>query len=457
MMRKITILIFSTLLSFIIYNAGLCKVVTNDECLGCHSDKGMTMRGPDGKEISLYLDKEVFAQSVHAKLKCVDCHSSITDIPHDRVKKVDCEKCHAESAKSYKGSIHETSKKIKKGPTCQGCHGKHTIKKDDKFPHFVCKSCHPKSYEEYKDSAHGVAAIGKKGDFDEVATCHDCHGGHKIYKKDDPRSAVYHLNLPHTCGKCHANEELAKRHNIPVHNAYQLYMDSIHGRAITKSGLLVSANCIDCHGGHDIRKHTDKKSLVHRENISTTCGKCHAGIVEIFEDSIHGVELKKGNPEAPTCVSCHTAHEISRVEKDTWLLDVINECGTCHKRAIMTYRNDYHGKITTLGFTRVAKCADCHGSHEIQKRKDPRSKINEKNLVDTCKKCHPGSNKSFVKYMIHADYKDKENYPILYYTFVFMTGLLLTVFGFFGIHALLWLPRSWIERYSKKNKKHWEE
>lgn len=455
MKRKIGILIFSVLVCFLFSSAGFSAVISNDECLGCHSDKGMSKSGPGGKELSLYFDKDVFAKSVHAKLKCVDCHS-ITESPHDKVKEVVCEKCHAKAAKSYKGSIHDVSKNMKQHPTCQGCHGKHGIVKKDKFPHFVCKSCHPKSYNEYKDSAHGTAAIGEKGRYDEVATCDDCHGGHAIYKRDDPRSAVYHLNLPHTCGKCHANAEMAKRHNIPIENAYQLYMDSIHGRAITRSGLLVSANCTDCHGGHDIRRHTEPKSLIHRDNVSKTCGKCHAGIVTTFENSIHGKELKKGNPAAPTCIGCHTAHQISRVEADPWMLDVIKECGTCHKEAMTTYRDNYHGKITALGFTRVAKCADCHGAHDILPRNDPKSKISEGNLVETCKSCHPGSNKSFVKYMAHADHKNKEKYPLLYYTFLLMTGLLLTVFGLFGIHALLWLPRSWIERFSKKNKKHWE-
>jgi nitrate/TMAO reductase-like tetraheme cytochrome c subunit len=60
---------------------------------------------------------------------------------------------------------------------------------------------------------------------------------------------------------------------------YQLYMDSIHGRALTRSGLLVAANCSDCHGAHEIKPRAEPTSRVFRANVPKTCGACHAGIL----------------------------------------------------------------------------------------------------------------------------------------------------------------------------------
>jgi cytochrome b subunit of formate dehydrogenase len=45
-------------------------------------------------------------------------------------------------------------------------------------------------------------------------------------------------------------------------------------------------------------------------------------------------------------------------------------------------------------------------------------------------------------FMPHADHKDREHYPALYWSFVGMTALLVLVFTFFGLHTLLWLFRS---------------
>jgi hypothetical protein len=41
---------------------------------------------------------------------------------------------------------------------------------------------------------------------------------------------------------------------------------------------------------------------------------------------------------------------------------------------------------------------------------------------------------------------DGKNYPVLHAVFLAMTGLLIGVFGFFGLHTLLWLPRGLKER-----------
>jgi hypothetical protein len=36
-------------------------------------------------------------------------------------------------------------------------------------------------------------------------------------------------------------------------------------------------------------------------------------------------------------------------------LDIVKECGTCHEDLFRTYRDTYHGQVTSLGFTRTAR------------------------------------------------------------------------------------------------------
>jgi hypothetical protein len=281
----------------------------------------------------------------------------------------------------------------------------------------------------------------------EAATCRSCHGpAHTVLARSNPRSPTYHLNLPRTCAQCHADPELAKRHNIPIANVYELYMDSIHGRAVSRSGLLVAANCSDCHGSHEIQRHTEADSRVFPANVPRTCGACHAGVLAAYAQSAHGRAAAKGLSTAPVCTDCHTAHQIRRVEGAPWQLDVIRECGSCHEESLRTYRDTFHGKVTALGLTRVAKCADCHGAHTILPASDPASSVSPAKLVTTCRQCHPGATAKFAEFHPHADPANKERFPRLYYSYLFMTALLVGTFGFFGLHTLLWLARSLIER-----------
>ena len=122
--------------------------------------------------------------------------------------------------------------------------------------------------------------------------------------------------------------------------------------------------------------------------------------------------------------------------------EVTHQCGNCHEELSETYMETYHGKAYHLGYLESAKCSDCHGAHRIYKASNPLSSVGIKNIVATCQKCHPDANARFTGYLTHATHHNKTKYPALYYTFWGMTSLLIGVFGFFGIHLLLWLPRS---------------
>lgn len=361
------------------------------ECLQCHSLPDLNPQRP-----GITIAAEDFENSVHGSLGCAGCHADVGESPHGPVEIPQCKTCHTDQAADFLTSIHGQARGRgdREAPTCQNCHG----------------------------------------------------NSHEIKRVQDSSSPVYHLNLPKTCGACHGNPELARRHRIPVTNAYQLYMDSIHGRAVAQSGLLVAANCSSCHGSHNILPKSDPASKVYRTTIPTTCGSCHAGVLSQYLGSAHSVEGKAGNSGVPVCSDCHTAHEIARVEREAWKLEIIRECGLCHEESLRTYRDTFHGQITGLGFTRVARCSDCHGAHDILPASDGKSSVSATNRVATCQKCHPQATVSFARFSPHADPKNRERNAGLYYSARFMNLLLIGVFLVFGVHTGLWLIRSLVEQ-----------
>jgi hypothetical protein len=267
-------------------------------------------------------------------------------------------------------------------------------------------------------------------------TCDKCHIGIAAY----PHGIVSKVN----CGFCH----FLGRDGAPKEQAAE-YKLSVHGRAASQGKM--SPTCQTCHGSHAIYRSADPRSTTSREKIPALCGNCHAAEFGKYEKSIHGTLLLKNNVNsAPTCFDCHMEHRIPNTTDAKWRLSLINKCGTCHTEEINTYHKTYHGKVTRLGYTTIAMCWDCHGSHDILPQSDPASSLSSLKLVMTCTKCHPGATESFTKFYAHAEETNRAKYPILYYTFLFMTLLLIGTFAFFLTHTFLWAYRALKERIQKK-------
>ena len=371
-------------------------VAEAEGCLTCHQDPKLNKKIVDPGR-NLVLDMKALAKSVHGDLGCTDCHTQLAD---------------AEETAPHKAKL---------GPPS-------------------CADCHEEADADYKLSVHGKSqARGEKG----MAQCGDCHGAHDIVKVKDQRSRVYKLNLPKTCAKCHQNPALAKEHKLGDETKYaSQYMESIHGRGLLKDGLIVSASCTDCHGAHKIFAKEDKRSKIHHSSVPETCAACHVGIKDVYNASVHGKLLAAGDPRGPVCIDCHTSHQITPPEKGVFKLHSDERCGSCHQDRLARYRETYHGKAIALGQSKVAACFDCHGYHDVQPASQAISHLSKENILGTCQKCHEGATEGFTGYLAHGDHSDKENYPRLYWMYIFMTGLLLSVFGFFGLHTALWFVRS---------------
>ena len=370
----------------------------NSACLECHSDKTLTKTNAAGKEISLFVDEARLKGTIHQTNTCTDCHADITSKhPDDNVpaQPPSCIKCHEQPVKEYAASIHGLS--------------------------------------------HKMGASG-------AASCWDCHGSHDMLSPKNPASPVFKMNLPGTCAKCHSNPGLTQEYQMKYPQAAAQYMDSIHGRALLKMGLIVAPSCNDCHGVHDIKRAVDRESPINHANVAKTCGKCHVGIEETYLKSVHGQLLAKGDKRGPVCTDCHSAHEVETPKNGHFKMASDRTCGKCHADRLEHYRDTYHGKAMALGKPNVASdvaaCYDCHGHHDVQPPSNPASRLSKTHILATCQQCHPTATIGFTEYKPHANPLDGKNYPLLHAVFIAMTGLLIGVFTFFGMHTLVWLVRA---------------
>ena len=236
------------------------------------------------------------------------------------------------------------------------------------------------------------------------------------------------------CLDCHGDSEAKADSGRSIFVDASRYATSVHGKQ--------EMSCTTCHAD------LDGKELPHEEKLEKVdCSTCHEDQVKAYETSVHAMARRAdAKSVAATCVNCHTAHETQPIATGAWRIDLVSECGTCHLDRIKTYRDTFHGQVTALGFERVAKCSDCHAAHDIHPKEDPRSRVSSVRVVATCQQCHADATPGFSQYDPHADKDNRKRNPSLFYASRFMHWLLIGVFGFFGLHALLWLPRSAMER-----------
>lgn len=268
-----------------------------------------------------------------------------------------------------------------------------------------------------------------------IVGCVECHSETWEQVKDDPQGGHERLGV--------------------VMEQIDSYMRSVHAEPNARDQSRTNAACYDCHDAHNVGTLGSIQRAEHRLENPEVCGACHAEQLEQYRRSDHGIAvLEKKDSEAAVCSDCHTTHDIASPEGDAVMLTLTENCGSCHEDAQKTYRYSYHGQVTKLGYTHVAKCYDCHGSHEVKAEEDPTSTIHEDNRLDTCGQCHEDAPAGFLSFHAHGNPNDFENYPGLFIAAKFMQGLIIAVLAFFWIHVILWLYREYKDRKAGKSYAH---
>ena len=174
-----------------------------------------------------------------------------------------------------------------------------------------------------------------------------------------------------------------------------------------------NGHCLACHGtGLMGAPKVDSAVLAHSVHASLACVSCHASVKKLP----HGVPL------APV------------------------RCASCHVKAYRTYMDTPHGQAAKLGLATAPGCVSCHGAHGILSPTNPRSRVSAANRAATCRGCHAGASAKLAGYDPHPRPSDPARSAPLAYAHYFMLALLAGVFGFFGLHTLLWLQRGLVGR-----------
>jgi cytochrome b subunit of formate dehydrogenase len=365
----------------------------DEDCFMCHGEADAEQETPDGKTRSIFVDEAVYSTSVHADNGCISCHMDIEEVPHDTpLEPVDCGMCHDED-------------------------------------------------EMYNKSVHGVAVANG----DPLAPhCWNCHSKHNIKPPSNPESTVNNINIPATCGSCHAEDAVvAKERNIPQHDILANYEQSIHGEGVLRKGLTVTAVCTSCHSAHNVLPHTDPDSTINRDNVVGTCTQCHALIEQVHRKWIDGQLWEEEPNKIPVCVECHQPHKARKVfyeqgasdrdclschkeevqgeerafpavdmevmvgstHEDTRCAqchtgarpDLARPCATvaesvdcsiCHNEVVEAHARGIHGKLVTENDPDAPDCLDCHAGHGTPSKDDPASPTFPRNVPTLCGKCH---------------------------------------------------------------------
>jgi cytochrome b subunit of formate dehydrogenase len=353
-MKNLFILKLITIFAFSLFIAAGAIAFENEDCMACHGEKdSWDMEDPDNA--SLFVESEVFDNSIHGVMSCIDCHDTIEDIPHvEKLPKVDCSTCHSDVSETYLTSIHSEA---------------------------------------------------AKGPDQETATCSSCHGVHNIRPASDPESTVNHANLAHTCITCHEDAGLIVKHELPSKDYIQSYVYSVHGHSQIDDPDSKAATCNDCHGWHDTKSHKSPESNVSRQNVAETCGQCHTDVIKDYYESVHGSLAKDGNPDTAVCTDCHGEHTIKSPEdrnSTVSRLHISETCAVCHENLDIVnkyeipisspskfYRESVHGiAMLEKNSSDAAACQDCHGYHTILAGSNPKSSVYKSNIPETCGGCH---------------------------------------------------------------------
>jgi hypothetical protein len=189
----------------------------DQQCLGCHSAKGLEMKLANGDKLPLQVDGAAFGKSIHNKLGCAVCHANTSFENHPPVKtkiagsreyslemnKI-CESCHAPVFKLYEGSIHAALFRDGNSyaPVCTDCHSPHAVMAKaayDTATGAPCSKCHGPIFEAYAGSVHGKATLA----------CANCHGAH------DVSAATKEGQLKGACLGCHQEAEASHQKWLP--------------------------------------------------------------------------------------------------------------------------------------------------------------------------------------------------------------------------------------------------
>lgn len=421
--KKILISLFIIFMIFPIY-ATAAKGVLSDEaqiCLGCHSNKDMVKKLESKETMSLYINGDEFANSIHNPFSCSGCHMDITVGTlgkHLQVKKIKSKKEYAANASKACSMCHPDDQ-LKQKPihsplmakaACGECHGAHYIKSISEWKKSIaepqyCLTCHKYNLSKSLSSGELLPLAVNESSFkSSVHGKFSCSACHTSFSKTDHPIKTYKSKKEYTeiatkmCTLCHTDQQLRKN---PVHYS-----------------LISKATCVECHGSHSIKSAKAEKVAAKENQYCLSCHKSKISMtmkngesLSVFVDESLLKSSVHGNLQ---CNACHTGfskteHPV-RVFKSRrdYTMTTSDLCRKCHTDAYKQYESSIHFSRVKSGDPKAPTCTDCHGGHSIARVKT------DKTLgLTSCNKCHGDMNRSYEA-SIHnkARIKGDKNAPV---------------------------------------------
>lgn len=332
-------------------------------CLACHLDRTLTKKLMSKEILPLYVDGNAFKRSVHARIGCTGCHTDISMDNHPVVKKIksrkdysldksrQCAVCHTDEQLRRRLPIHSS---LSAKGTCVECHGYHNVqssavRKTGVPDNQYCMTCHSRQLTMKMRSGETVPVLvnesALRNSVHGTLKCTECHAGfsmteHPMKTYDSKRA--YSIEKAGNCRKCHEM-------------TFRDYEAGVHWDLLQR-GNDKSATCTDCHSGHMV-----VSTRKHRDIGISSCNKCHSDMNRPFEESMHGKAWRENVENAPTCASCHNAHNI----ESTLTTNIKEGCLKCHQDAAQAHNTWLKNppislsSFAELHFKSVS-CAACH-------------------------------------------------------------------------------------------------
>jgi hypothetical protein len=281
--------------------AGLAESLSDadKQCLGCHAGEGLTKTLANGDTLSLHIEGEAFARSVHRAIGCSACHAKVdlkthpgtaSDVKSARQYSIEsagiCRQCHEDALKQHDGSVH--AKRIAEGstvaPTCTGCHGAHAV--TPKTAYQTCVNCHSAALAAHQKWLPNAAR------HHEVVSCAACHA------PAAPRMVDLRLYDPAT--KTWATE----KPNEPWFEKLARTVDA-NGDGIDARELLSLVSRINPEGATaprtfrgriELRNNVEAHRLSDKAGAIKACDVCHRAGAEPFRNVTLSVTGPDGRP-----------------------------------------------------------------------------------------------------------------------------------------------------------------
>ncbi len=250
--------------------------------------------------------------------------------------------------------------------------------------------------------------------------CRDCH---KDITKLPHEPVTEEVNC---ANECHIKPPFSTE-NFSHKKIIEVYDRSVHGIKPDDSEELKKAKpyCKYCHLNPLYMRVEDKR--IDFDETLYRCLNCHEekGVTQAYKHITH--RLRRKTSRSPQeivhlCAKCHEDLELMAK------FDVSKES----MESVETYNHSIHGKAVTLGSTETADCVSCHATtaiHDIYKKDDEHSMVNEANLEKTCKQCHEKVNDKFIQIDVHSSIEREEKPFLFFLNFILKFVLYGTILG----------------------------